>query len=691
MTLTAFIQEHAQWIVCGLIAIGGLVIYGFRDLLRFSATRVWAISSVCFQESVRRKIWLIALLAVIGVFIVSQLQRPLDERDAIRQTTKFCLFATGLVVTITAIILACTNLPREIENRVIYTVVTKPTTRMEIVFGKILGFARISALILLIMGLFTFGYLHFRAWQFNRDITERLAMKNEVDQIARPTLEYYKEAGLLTARVMANSDDMQIYGRAPDLKSAKRYMIGAGEGDMLAPFEVKPIDLVPVGATPQQFPPGASGLRLHIRLGADRIPGYVDPQAKSALPPTVAAPASSQPTVKPPYILVQIFDANQNLLIPSRELNSGKPIEIDPKGQQETLVVIPETPAQTLYKPGSDLDKPIKFYVQVAAASDGYEFWSQDKPVSIEVPYAPGNQPRFIAGAIDPSTNKPQGPIFRGREGTAGQQVRGGDPKTAPIAVFRFNGAVPEAGAKDVAFEFKTGIERSGAESDSDESFTTMAVSALNRDTGKESAPIDIALESNRQTFFTLPADLLVSGNFDIHIRCKSVGHYLGVFPTSLGMVQAQQGFDFNLFKSLLIMWLMAILVITVAIFTSTFLSWPTAIVLTLVILLGRWGVEQLGDATQPGIGNMIAQDMGFTDPNKAKVVSSVAEALAGGLNMLSKVLPDISQFAATEDIERGLVVPTNKLGAALEILLCYGLATIALAYVRLTWVEVAP
>jgi len=85
--------------------------------------------------------------------------------------------------------------------------------------------------------------------------------------------------------------------------------------------------------------------------------------------------------------------------------------------------------------------------------------------------------------------------------------------------------------------------------------------------------------------------------------------------PNSLAMVRSLQSFDVNLIKSLLIMWFMAILVITIAIFTSVWVSWPTAIVLTLVILLGRWGVEQLGDATQPGIGNMIATDMGLRDP----------------------------------------------------------------------------
>src|SRR3954471_15074495 len=177
--MPAFIQENLQWWICGAIAVLGLVVYGFRDLLRLSGGRVYAISSVCFAESVRRRIWLITPLAIIGVIVVSQLQRPLDERDAIRQTIKFCLFATGLLVTITAIILACTNLPREIENRVIYTVVTKPTTRLEIVLGKILGFARVSGTILIIMGVFSFGYLWLRASAMQRSIAQRLE-NNEV-------------------------------------------------------------------------------------------------------------------------------------------------------------------------------------------------------------------------------------------------------------------------------------------------------------------------------------------------------------------------------------------------------------------------------------------------------------------------------------------------------------------------------
>src|SRR5687768_8501351 len=185
--LPDFIARNLGWWAFGLIVLIGLVVIGLKDVLRFSIKRVWAISGVCFWESVRRRVLWIAPLAILGVIIVSQLQRPFDEQDAIRQTTKICLFATALVVAMTTIILACTNLPREIESRVIYTVVTKPTTRLEIVLGKVVGFARVSLAILLIMGLFSFGYLWLRAWNMQRDIAARLEAGAVTDAM-RPTL-----------------------------------------------------------------------------------------------------------------------------------------------------------------------------------------------------------------------------------------------------------------------------------------------------------------------------------------------------------------------------------------------------------------------------------------------------------------------------------------------------------------------
>src|SRR5207302_1970479 len=162
--------------------------------------------SVNFAESIRRRVLLITPLAIVGMIAVAQLQRPVDEADAVRQTIKFCLFATGLVVSIVTIILASTNLPREIENRVIYTVVTKPTTRLEIILGKIVGFARVSAAILLIMGLFTWGYAHLRASQLLGHARARLEVISAADP-ARPALEHYVQAGLLESKTYAKPSE----------------------------------------------------------------------------------------------------------------------------------------------------------------------------------------------------------------------------------------------------------------------------------------------------------------------------------------------------------------------------------------------------------------------------------------------------------------------------------------------------
>src|SRR5581483_1863785 len=133
-----------------------------------------------------------------------------DAQDMIRQTTKFCLFTSGLLVVLTALILACTNLPREIENRVIYTIVTKPTTRLEIVLGKVLGFARVSGLILILMGVFTMVYLEIRARPMLADLREQIKTLPSNDP-TRATDEYYVSSGLLGTRSLDLSDDVQIY------------------------------------------------------------------------------------------------------------------------------------------------------------------------------------------------------------------------------------------------------------------------------------------------------------------------------------------------------------------------------------------------------------------------------------------------------------------------------------------------
>ncbi len=62
--------------------------------------RVEAISGVSFQESIRRRVLWITPLAILGVIVVAGFQKAVDPLDDIRQATKVCLFATGVVVIV---------------------------------------------------------------------------------------------------------------------------------------------------------------------------------------------------------------------------------------------------------------------------------------------------------------------------------------------------------------------------------------------------------------------------------------------------------------------------------------------------------------------------------------------------------------------------------------------------------------
>ena len=100
-----------------------------------------------------------------------------------------------------------------------------------------------------------------------------------------------------------------------------------------------------------------------------------------------------------------------------------------------------------------------------------------------------------------------------------------------------------------------------------------------------------------------------------------------------MALVAADRNFVINLVKSLFILWLLALLVVIIAVFCSTFVSWPIAIVLTLVILLAHWGVEQLGGALDKGTaGRTTVSQFKISDPSSSQVVAGTVEFRSMGL-----------------------------------------------------------
>ena len=756
--------------VAAVVIVLAAVAYGWRDVSRFGFRRVRAIAGLCFTEAIRRRVLWVTPLAIVGVFAITQLTRPTDEQDAIRQTARYGLFATGMIVVFTAVLLACTNLPKEIESRVIFTIVTKPTTRLEIVLGKVLGFGLVSGLILLIMGAFTFAYLEVRAAVMVSSARQELAQLESQDQSAggattRPatgpaatagadvagglnrrirqqTLRRYIEGGLLGTKAIQWPTDVQVYARNPGPASDPIHWITGAQQTYAA---------VPLAVTPQQQDAiiDAVGhghlVYLVVRAQVDRqsnisaeeqkdLDGSGNPkEGADVFGPAVATtgPVSYRPRIQMvaksartgAFVAVEILQGKSNGTGLSQDPVPDKGWK--PGGMREYRIPLAVKPS-----PGKPYDvKPMSDFVKAATEDrvnleiNGgtltYEWGFGAQPVSLVVPSGTLDEPDFskllvdipssVTDSIDPPDRpltetagppSPPGVRYLARLGRTGMQLlgRATEAGDGAVAVYRFTGA-PEADAVEgkVVLQTKISVDR-GGDLDADLHRASVAsVAVRNLKTGYVSPDVVLEPQTGKLVDIGVPAESVAGGDFDVLVRGRTPGqqlslHGLTASIPSVSLVTARHSFALNLIKALAVLWLMSILVVAIAVFCSTFLSWPIAVVLTLLLLLGRWGVDTLGDALAPGSSRSTVKDLfKISDPTQNKAVTDSMEALSGVLRTVGPVLPDVSQFPVFEDIDRGVSMPVVKVGRAAREVLVYGLPLVLLTYCVFRRKEVAP
>jgi hypothetical protein len=157
-----------------------------RELVNVRIRRLLAIARLSVIES-NRRMW--APWVVLTVFLVIlafahwflQPPRPAEMgRLFVSSLTLLCSMLLLAMVTI----LTPLSLPQDIQNQTIYTVVSKPVRRIELIWGRMIGFMAIVTVLVLIFGAIDLMYLSRTVGGTIR-ATEDLARK-EADQ-NRPT------------------------------------------------------------------------------------------------------------------------------------------------------------------------------------------------------------------------------------------------------------------------------------------------------------------------------------------------------------------------------------------------------------------------------------------------------------------------------------------------------------------------
>ncbi|MDR4507253.1 MAG: ABC transporter permease [Candidatus Brocadiaceae bacterium] len=117
-----------------------------------------------FQESVRRKIPHVLIGLGILIIVFSPFIPTTEEPDALPKIMMVVFFqVVVLVCNIGILLLAATSIPREIESKTLYGILSKPISKLKFVLGRITGFSIVSALILAVLALFHLAAIEWSA------------------------------------------------------------------------------------------------------------------------------------------------------------------------------------------------------------------------------------------------------------------------------------------------------------------------------------------------------------------------------------------------------------------------------------------------------------------------------------------------------------------------------------------------
>lgn len=134
----------------------------FAEILRGPST----IAVYTYREGIRKKTLLgfliLSLLVIFGSRFISSFLDPSAETDIdVKLIKDICVSAISIFGMLITVFISASVVPGEVENKVIYTILSKPLRRWQYLLGKFLGAQLIIIVNLLLMGALFFFALYY--------------------------------------------------------------------------------------------------------------------------------------------------------------------------------------------------------------------------------------------------------------------------------------------------------------------------------------------------------------------------------------------------------------------------------------------------------------------------------------------------------------------------------------------------
>ena len=128
----------------------GAVVHASAHKL-FSFARVGALTGNCFRDLVRQKVFYFMLVFALILIGASLALASLSFQGQLQTVMDVCLGAMSVFTMLLAVLSTAMLLPKDLEDRTLYTILAKPVARFEYLVGKLAGVAAILAVATVLM------------------------------------------------------------------------------------------------------------------------------------------------------------------------------------------------------------------------------------------------------------------------------------------------------------------------------------------------------------------------------------------------------------------------------------------------------------------------------------------------------------------------------------------------------------
>lgn len=148
----------------------------------FSPGRVWALAVNTLTELVRLKIFYFLLIFALLLIGSSAFLLQFSFQDQFQMLKDLSLGAMSIFTSLLAILATAGLLPKDIEDRTLYTILAKPVSRLEYLIGKLCGVVLLLLVAMVLMGAMFAAVLMWRAHVVRAEILASRAVPEDMAQ-----------------------------------------------------------------------------------------------------------------------------------------------------------------------------------------------------------------------------------------------------------------------------------------------------------------------------------------------------------------------------------------------------------------------------------------------------------------------------------------------------------------------------